>query len=97
MIEYGLELNSNIEVKEIDGFKIYIVNQNNLIAIFDNNINDQNKSLSKDLLEYIITLNPLYIVFKESLFKNNSDKINTFLFFREKYLNIDIKNMIKVI
>ncbi len=69
MIELGIELSSKIEEKEINGKKYYLVNDNNLIACFDDD-------LSNDVLIEIAKLQPLYAVFKDKSFSNDSVGIN---------------------
>ncbi len=69
MIELGIELSSKIEEKEISGKKYYLVNDNNLIACFDDD-------LSNDVLIEIAKLQPLYAVFKDKSFSNDSVGIN---------------------
>ena len=69
MLELGIELSSKIEEKEISGKKYYLVNDNNLIACFDDD-------LSNDVLIEIAKLQPLYSVFKDKSFSNDSVGIN---------------------
>lgn len=69
MLELGLELSSKIEEKEISGKKYYLVNDNDLIACFDEDLNN-------DVLIEIAKLQPLYAVFKDKSFSNDSVGIN---------------------
>ena len=69
MLELGVELSAKIEEKELNGKKYYKVNDNNLIACFDDDLND-------DLLIEIAKLQPVYAVFKDKSFASDSVGIN---------------------
>lgn len=71
ILDLGLTLDLNIEEKNILENKVYFVDKNSLVACFDNNINI-------DILNEICEVKPLKIVFRESSFKNDSDKINCY-------------------
>lgn len=71
ILDLGLTLDLKIEEKEILNNKVYFVAQNNLVACFDNEINI-------DIIDEICKTQPLKVVFKESSFKNDSEKINTY-------------------
>ena len=69
MLELGIELFAKITEKEINGKKYYQVNDNDIVACFDDN-------LDNDLLIEIAKLQPLYAVFKDSSFATDSVGIN---------------------
>ena len=69
MLELGIELSAKITEKEINGKKYYQVNENDIVACFDDN-------LDNDLLIEIAKLQPLYAVFKDSSFATDSVGIN---------------------
>ena len=71
ILDLGLTLDLNIEEKKILNNKVYFVENNSLVACFDNEIDI-------NIIEEICKYNPLKIVFKESSFRTDSDKINTF-------------------
>ena len=71
ILDLGLTLDLKIEEKEILNNKVYFVAQNNLVACFDNEINI-------DIIDEICKTQPLKVVFRESSFKNDSEKINTY-------------------
>ena len=71
ILDLGLTLDLKIEEKEILNNKVYFVAQNNLVACFDNEINI-------DIINEICKTQPLKVVFRESSFKNDSEKINTY-------------------
>ena len=69
ILDLGLTLDMNIEEKNILNNKVYYVEDNCLVACLDNNINIE-------ILDEMCKCNPLRIVFKESAFKYDNDKIN---------------------
>ena len=69
MLELGIELSAKITEKEINGKKYYQVNDNDIVACFDDN-------LDNELLIEIAKLQPLYAVFKDSSFATDSVGIN---------------------
>ena len=69
ILDLGLTLDLKIEEKEIMNNKVYFVDENSLIACFEDNINI-------DIVDEICKYNPLKVVFKDSSFKNDNDKIN---------------------
>ena len=71
ILDLGLTLDLKIEEKKILNNNVYFVEENSLVACFDNEINI-------NIIDEICKCEPLKIVFKESSFKTDSDKINTF-------------------
>ena len=71
ILDLGLTLDLDIKEKNILENKVYFVAGNSLAACFDNQINI-------DILNPICEIKPLKIVFRESSFKNDNDKINAF-------------------
>lgn len=71
ILDLGLTLDLKFEEKEIGGNKVYFVAKNTLVACFDNKINI-------DIINEICEIKPRKIVFRESSFRNDSDKINIF-------------------
>ena len=69
MLELGVELSAKIEEKDILGKKCYFVNDNDIVACFDDD-------LTNDLLIELAKINPVYAVFKDSCFNNDSVAIN---------------------
>lgn len=71
ILDLGLTLDLTIEEKKILDNNVYLVENNSLVACFDNIINI-------NIIDEICKCNPLKIVFKESSFRTDNDKINTF-------------------
>lgn len=69
MLELGVQLSAKIEEKEICGKKYYVVNENEIIACFDDNLNN-------DAITEIAKQQPLYAVFKDKSFATDSVGIN---------------------
>lgn len=68
-LELGVELSAKIEEKDILGKKCYFVNDNDIAACFDDD-------LTNELLTELAKTKPLYAVFKDSCFNNDSVAIN---------------------
>ena len=71
ILDLGLTLDLSIEEKNILNNKVYFVAGNSLVACFDNQINI-------DIINQICEVKPLKLVFRESSFSNDSDKINAY-------------------
>lgn len=69
ILDLGLTLDLKIEEKNILGNKVYFVDENSLVACFDDNLNI-------NIVDEICKYKPLKVVFKDSSFKNDNDKIN---------------------
>ena len=82
ILDLGLTLDLSIEKRKVINNNVYFVENNNLVACFDDTIDI-------NIVDEICKCNPLKIVFKESSFKTDSDKINVFE--RIKKLSSDAK------
>lgn len=71
ILDLGLTLDLKIKERKILNNNVYFVESNSLVACFDDKIDI-------NIIDEICKCNPLKIVFKESSFKTDSDKINTF-------------------
>lgn len=71
ILDLGLTLDLNIEERNILNNKVYFVAENSLVACFDNKVNI-------DILDEICKVQPLKVVFRESSFNNDSEKINAY-------------------
>ena len=69
MLDLGVELSAKIEEHTISGKTYYTVNGNDIIACFDDNIDN-------DVIVAIAKQNPLYAVFKDKSFATDSVGIN---------------------
>ncbi len=71
ILDLGLTLDLSIEERKIKNNHVYFVENNALVACFDDTIDI-------NIIDEICKCNPLKIVCKESSFKTDSDKINIF-------------------
>ena len=71
ILDLGLTLDLSIEERKIFNNNVYFVENNSLVACFD-------ETIDINIVDEICKCNPLKIVFKESSFKTDSDKINVF-------------------
>ena len=69
MLELGIELSAKIEEKEIFEKKYFVVNENDIVACFDSNVNN-------DVIKELAQIKPIYAVFRDSVFENDSANIN---------------------
>ena len=84
MLELGVQLSAKIEEKEICGKKYYVVNENEIIACFDNDLNN-------DVITAIAKQQPLYAVFKDKSFATDSVGINNEQLFKTYSPTTDVK------
>ena len=69
ILDLGLTLDLKIEEKNMLNNKVYFVENNSLVACFDDNVNI-------DIIDEICKYHPFKIVFKDVSFKSDKDKIN---------------------
>ena len=69
MLDMGVMLSSEIKVLDIQGKKVFNVNDGNLICCFDKNLTDE-------VVTEIAKLNPLYAVFRDSSMSTDSVAVN---------------------
>jgi len=69
MLELDKQLSAKIEEKTISGKQCFVVNENDIVACFDDQITDE---VTRELAQ----LKPLYAVFKDSSFDSDSSNIN---------------------
>jgi adenine-specific DNA-methyltransferase len=86
ILDLGLELSLPIEKKEILGNSIYIVQANALVACFDDSINFK-------IVDEIAELKPFKVVFKDTCFKDDKDRINV----EERFKRLSPETAIMVI
>lgn len=86
MLDLGLTLDLNVETKKIKSNNVYFVENNSLIACFDD-------SIDFSIIDEIANLKPLRIVFEDESFKNDNDKINL----EEKFKKISSDTKIMVL
>lgn len=83
MLDMGVTLDLKIEEKNILNNKVYFVDENSLVACFDDEINI-------DIVDKICECNPIRVVFKDESFKFDNDKINLQERFKKLLPNTEI-------
>lgn len=90
LVDWGLELDKPYTIKEINGHKVHIYNDGDLVACFE-------KDLDMKTIKEIAKLEPLRVVFCDNSFVNSSTKINAVEYFDKIISDIGIKIDLKVI
>lgn len=77
MLDWGVQLSLPLNTFEVAGKTIYNVNDGDLVACFNENVNE-------DAISAIAELNPLRVVFRDSCFGDAPLKMNLFELFKQK-------------
>ncbi len=91
MLDWGVQLSVPMKCEVVDGATIYNVNNGDLLACFDH--------LTKDVISKITELQPLRVVFRDSCFHNDAEKINLYELFKQSlnWSDQEVYNNIRVI
>lgn len=84
LLDWGLELTMLINVEEIGGHQVFIVEEGTLIACFDDRV-------SSEAVRVIANRAPLRAVFRDSSFASDDARINAEQVFREVSPATDVK------
>lgn len=92
MLDWGVQLSLPLSNFEVAGKTIYNVNDGDLVACFNENVNE-------DAISAIAELNPLRVVFRDSCFGDAPLKLNLFELFKQKcgWSEEVVKNRVHVI
>ena len=77
ILAWGLQLDLPMETEEVDGCKIYTVNDGDLVACFAEKVTDR-------VIEAMAEKDPLRVLFRDSCFDSDDKKINLFETFKQK-------------
>ena len=77
ILAWGLQLDLPMETEEVDGCKIYTVNDGDLVACFAEKVTDR-------VIEVMAEKDPLRVLFRDSCFDSDDKKINLFETFKQK-------------
>lgn len=77
MLDWGVELSLPMTSEEVDGKRIYTVNEGDLVACFAEDVSDK-------VVRAMAEKNPLRIVFRDRCFERDADKINIYETFRQQ-------------
>ena len=76
MVDWGVELSLPIRREEVGGKELYIVNNGALVACFE-------EEIPLETIRHIAGLSPLRLIFRESCFATDADKLNIYEQFKQ--------------
>lgn len=76
MLNWGVQLSLPMTTEEVDGKKIYTVNEGDLVACFDDKVTD-------NVVRAMAEKQPLRVIFRDSCFERDADKINIYETFKQ--------------
>ena len=71
MLDWGVQLSLPMTTEEVEGKKIYIVNEGDLVACFADKVTD-------NVVRAMAEKQPLRVIFRDSCFERDADKINIY-------------------
>lgn len=77
MLDWGVQLSLPMQKETIDGKDVYSVNGGDLVACFADDI-------TENIIAHIAEKSPLRVLFRDSCFKSDADKINIFEQFKQR-------------
>lgn len=77
MLDWGVKLSLPMSKASIDGCDVYTVNDGDLVACFADNI-------TENVIAHIADQSPLRVLFRDSCFNSDADKINIFEQFKQR-------------
>lgn len=84
LLDWGLEISTPIAVERVEGYEVFVVEDDVLITCFDDNV-------SPDLVRSLAKREPLRAVFRDSGFDSDAARINAEQIFRELSPATDVK------
>ena len=92
MLDWGVKLSLPMSSEEVDGKMIYTVNDGNLVACFADKVTDK-------VVKAMADKQPLRVIFRDSCFEQDADKINIYETFKQllDWSDENVKNNIRVI
>ena len=76
MLDWGVQLSLPMTTEEVDGKKIYTINEGDLVACFADKVTD-------NVVRAMAEKQPLRVIFRDSCFERDSDKINIYETFKQ--------------
>ena len=76
MLDWGVQLSLPMTTEEVDGKKIYTVNEGDLVACFAEKVTD-------NVVRAMAEKQPLRVIFRDSCFERDADKINIYETFKQ--------------
>ena len=92
MLDWGVKLSLPMSSEEVDGKMIYIVNDGDLVACFADKVTDK-------VVKAMADKQPLRVIFRDSCFEQDADKINIYETFKQllDWSDKDVEKNIRVI
>ena len=92
MLDWGVKLSLPMSSEEVDGKMIYTVNDGDLVACFADKVTDK-------VVKAMADKQPLRVIFRDSCFEQDADKINIYETFKQllDWSDENVKNNIRVI
>lgn len=76
MLDWGVQLSLPMTTEEVDGKKIYTLNEGDLVACFAEKVTD-------NVVRAMAEKQPLRVIFRDSCFERDADKINIYETFKQ--------------
>ena len=76
MLDWGVQLSLPMTTEEVEGKKIYTVNEGDLVACFAEKVTD-------NVVRAMAEKQPLRVIFRDSCFERDADKINIYETFKQ--------------
>ena len=76
MLDWGVQLSLPMTTEEVDGKNIYTVNEGDLVACFAEKVTD-------NVVRAMAEKHPLRVIFRDSCFERDADKINIYETFKQ--------------
>jgi adenine-specific DNA-methyltransferase len=83
---WGIDLAAPIERQKIDGKTVFLINEDDLVACFD-------ESITEDFVKQLTGLKPLKIVFRDDAFASDDVKINTVQIFKQASSDTEVRSI----
>ena len=92
MLDWGVQLSLPMTSEEVDGKMIYTVNDGDLVACFADKVTD-------NVVKAMADKQPLRVIFRDSCFEQDADKINIYETFKQllDWSDKDVEKNIRVI
>lgn len=92
MLDWGVKLSLPMTSDEVDGKMIYTVNEGDLVACFADQVSDK-------VVKAMADKQPLRVIFRDSCFEQDADKINIYETFKQllDWSDKDVEKNIRVI
>lgn len=92
MLDWGVQLSLPMSSEEVDGKMIYTVNEGDLVACFAEKVTDS-------VVKAMADKQPLRVIFRDSCFEQDADKINIYETFKQllDWSDKDVEKNIRVI